>query len=138
MLNMINQIQVNAYSDANELELISLDNPPSAIFVDEYELLTIKGDSRLVGDSDTIVTSRRHTLSKTFGDVDVDSLVEKLNDEGDSPKTPNSADGYSVIGVEVWGYGVSDIKNIIDRLDDSIVVVSIEEYVACLNANVFM
>ena len=50
-------------------------SPPIAVLVDEYETLTIKGDAWYVtlGESGeksgTVVTSRRHCLSTTFGDV---------------------------------------------------------------------
>ena len=75
-------------------------------------------------------TSRRHTLSKTFGDVDPQSLVPLLNG---APQRPDSPDGYSVVGVEVWGYGVSDIARVAGNLDATRVrVVGLEEYVACL------
>ena len=77
-----------------------------------------------------IVSSRRHCLSKTFGYVTPDSLVPILNA---APTDPTSTSGYSVIGVEVWGYGVEDIVGVVGRLNASRVrVVGIDEYVACL------
>ena len=45
-----------------------------------------------------------------------------------------SEDGYSLVGVEVWGYGVTDIRDVVSGLDNSRVrVVNAEDYVACLN-----
>jgi len=140
MLNMINQIQVGNYTDAIEAEVVAdPEAAPTAVLVDEYEALTIKGDAWYIslGDgterSNTVVTSRRHCLSTTFGDVTPDQLVETLNS---SPTNPTSTDGYSVIGVEVWSYGVSDIAGIVERLDPTKTrVVSIDEYFACLKQN---
>lgn len=74
MLNMINQIQVGNYTDAVEAEVVAYpESAPTAVLVDEYETLTIKGDAWYIslgdGDerSDTVVTSRRHCLSSSFG-----------------------------------------------------------------------
>ena len=47
----------------------------------------------------TVVTSRRHCLSRTFGDVTPASLVEALRA---APADPTSPAGFSVVGVEVW------------------------------------
>lgn len=135
LLNMINQIQVGVFNGSLEAELLASAAPPVAIFVDEEVELSIKGDAwRLLNatgaESDTIVTSRRHCLSKTFGDVTPTSLIGILND---APREPLSPSGYSVIGVEVWGYGVRDIAEVVARLNTSHVrIVGVGEYVACL------
>eukprot|EP00928_Gymnodinium_smaydae_P079838 TRINITY_DN63673_c0_g1_i1.p2 TRINITY_DN63673_c0_g1~~TRINITY_DN63673_c0_g1_i1.p2 ORF type:complete len:305 (+),score=31.30 TRINITY_DN63673_c0_g1_i1:814-1728(+) len=139
MHNMINQIQVGTFNNTVEMELLALPNPPKALFVDEELTLSIKGSAwRLPtqsGDiSNTILSSRRHVLSKTFGDVTPDSLRNVLNT---APLAPNSIDGYSIIGAEVWGYGVSDIAAIVANLNTSHVrIVGIGEYVACLKQRV--
>lgn len=103
--------------------------------MDEYTQLTIRGDAFFLSSSSTIVTSRRHVLSKTFGDVTPDSLVQLL----DSPtvsRDPTSVDGYSLITAEVWGYGVSDVVKIASRLNASNTrVVALDEYIACLRQN---
>jgi hypothetical protein len=135
LLNMINQIQVGTFNRSTEAEVLALAHPPEALFVDEEETLTIRGNAWRLRDaagklSDTIVSSRRHCLSKTFGDVTPASLVQALNA---APNAPDSPDGYSVIGVEVWGYGVSDVRAIAEAVDPQRVrVVTLSEYVACL------
>ena len=99
-------------------------------------MLTIKGNARRLHGSngqptDTILSSRRHCLSKTFGDVTPAELVALLNTK--APNTPAVVEGYSMIGVEVWGYGVSDIVGVAEQLDSERVrVVGIGEFVACL------
>mmetsp|Transcript_33275 Transcript_33275/g.54978 ORF Transcript_33275/g.54978 Transcript_33275/m.54978 type:complete len:539 (+) Transcript_33275:78-1694(+) len=134
--NMVNQIQVGLYSDSVEYETLDAQPaPPAAVFVDEEVQLSIKGAAWRVRDAkgrptDTVVTSRRHCLSNTFGDVTPDSLVEILNH---APADPTSTSSYSVVGVEVWSYGVNDIVAVVARLNASRVrVVGTDEYVACL------
>ena len=111
--------------------------PPEAVFVDEHDRLTIHGGAYLLpGLPETIVTSRRHILSKTFGDVTHEELVQLLNDPN-LPRDTSSMDSYSLIGVEVWGYGVSDIVGIVSKLNQSAVrVVSLSQYVSCLRRNI--
>ena len=56
--------------------------------------------------------------------------METLNS---SPTDPTSTGGYSVIGVEVWGYGVTDIVEVVEALDpEKVRVVPLDEYFACL------
>lgn len=136
LTNMVNQIQVGAFRDGVEWEqLEAKPAPPEAVFVDEEVQLSIRGRAWRLRDSaggltQTIVSSRRHCLSKTFGDVTPDTLVEILNR---APTDRRSTTAYSVVGVEVWGYGVKDIVSVVARLNKSRVrVVGIREYVACL------
>ena len=115
------------------METVNRPDAPSALFIDEYFVLTIRGSARLL--NKTVITSRRHCLSKTFGDVTPDTLVAILNA---APTDGTSEDAYTVVGVEVWGYGVADIADLVARLNAShVAVVGIEEYVARLNQHVF-
>ena len=81
MLDVINQIQVGEYSDVVEKELVEANPDLTAVLVDEYTKLTIKGDARFVRhggrNASSVVTSRRHVLSKTFGDLTPAQLVAR-------------------------------------------------------------
>ena len=81
LVNMVNQIQLTMFNASVEAEQLELASPPEAIFVDVEKVLTIKGNAqRLIGangqPTDSVVSSRRHCLSKTFGDVTPVELVK--------------------------------------------------------------
>ena len=97
LVNMVNQIQLTQFNASVEAEQLELSSPPEALFVDVEKVLTIKGNAqRLIGadgqPTDSIVSSRRHCLSKTFGDVTPAELVKLLNTA--SPTTPTAVEGY--------------------------------------------
>eukprot|EP00658_Telonema_sp_P-2_P003204 TRINITY_DN11175_c0_g3_i1.p2 TRINITY_DN11175_c0_g3~~TRINITY_DN11175_c0_g3_i1.p2 ORF type:complete len:178 (+),score=58.07 TRINITY_DN11175_c0_g3_i1:42-575(+) len=103
------------------------------LFDDYYLKSNLTGRVREV--NRTLVTARRFALSKTFGvRVNPDQLVAGLNAGSVDYK---SEQGYSVVGVEVWSYGVTDLKDVAARLEASRVrVVSAQEYAACLRQHV--
>lgn len=124
---VVNQI-ATSYHEADIAE--TLHEGVDAIFLDDY-YLSSNLSGRVLRINNTVITARRYALSKSFGvRVNPDQLVDALNA---ASATPNSEAGYSVVGVEVWGYGVKDIQNVVSRLNHTRVrVVSVQEYIDCL------
>ena len=117
-------------------QVLGVPHAPDAIFVDEHDNLTIHGDAFHVGSSMTVISSRRHALSKTFGDLRPADLQELLNSDS-LPRDRTVADSYSVVGVEVWGYGVGDVADLIQGLNASLVqVLPLSQYLACMREHV--
>lgn len=63
----------------------------------------------------------------------LDEQVEKANNY---PANITSTEGYSIINVHPWSISVEDLKYFIDNLDDDIVLVSAEELIDLMAANV--
>lgn len=76
------------------------------------------------------MTSRRYALSKTYG-INPSQLIKELN--RNATTDPRKADGYSLVEVEVWSYGVQDLVDLVTKVNSSqIDVVSISEFLNCM------
>jgi hypothetical protein len=60
------------------------------------------------------------------GFEDVQSLVNNLNN---ASTNAYSADGYSLVVVHAWSRTMSDVKAVVDQLDNDVLVVTPEEFV---------
>ena len=126
-MRIVNQI-ATAYHGPELKETVA--QSVDVIFLDDY-YLSSNLSGRVLEINSTIVTARRYALSKTFGvRVDPSELVNALNSASIDPTVEA---GYSLVGVEVWGYGVKDIHDIVSQLDlDRVRVVDANEYIRCL------
>lgn len=129
-MDIMNMISVN-YDGPELQEIVTGDFPPKAIFMEEYFHPSLTGKIEL--HQSTLVTARRYALSKTFG-INVDKLAKKLNMQSTDGSSEN---GYSLVGVEVWTHGISDIEKVINKLNSSRVqVVDINQYIKLIKKNV--
>ena len=80
-----------------------------------------KYEGRLSWVNDKPVTSVRYMLWDGLDGCDNDSVVEKLNA---AKRDLGSADGYSIVIVHCWSKGLSDVKAVMERLEEGVKVVS--------------